>query len=276
MECIRGLIASSLSWRCCGSRPVCSRLSKRCAKVLSLICWFEDLKAAHESLVHGHHRTGVVKLAAVIWRTKQCYKLATLEEFVAVLDDLMRSADQIDVVLLIELAHDVLSESETNATVIITVVFNSSLRVGPQQVTEETRVGHISRTHNILDLVQVLELGTQTTVHAEDLLVDQRSHGQAIKDVAKDTPESDGVASLALIVEAVDAIDLGTLVIASQQKEVLRVLDLVAEKQADRFDGLFSPVNVVTKEQIVGLRGEASVLKDSQQIVVLAVHVTCS
>ena len=50
--------------------------------------------------------------------------------------------------------------------------------------------------------------------------------------------------------------------ITSEQKEVLRVLDLVAEKQADRFDGLFSPVNVVTKEQIVGLGRESAVLED--------------
>ena len=117
--------------------------------------------------------------------------MATLEEFIAVFDDLVRSADQVDVVLFIELAHDVLSESKANATVIVAVVFNSTFWVGPKQVTEKTSVGHIGRTHNILDLVQVFELGTQSTVHAEDLLIDQGSHGQAIKDITEDTPESD-------------------------------------------------------------------------------------
>ena len=63
--------------------------------------------------------------------------------------------------------------------------------------------------------------------------------------------------------------------ISSQQKEVLRVLDLVAEQQADRFDGLFSTVDVIAKEKVVGLWWEPTVLKDSQQVVVLAVHITC-
>ena len=63
--------------------------------------------------------------------------------------------------------------------------------------------------------------------------------------------------------------------ISSQQKEVLRVLDLVAEQQADRFDGLFSTVDVIAKEKVVGLWWEPTVLKDSQQVVVLTVHITC-
>ena len=63
--------------------------------------------------------------------------------------------------------------------------------------------------------------------------------------------------------------------ISSQQKEVLRVLDLVAEQQADRFDGLFSTVDVIAEEKVVGLWWEPTVLKDSQQVVVLTVHITC-
>ena len=52
-------------------------------------------------------------------------------------------------------------------------------------------------------------------MHAEDLLVDQSSHGKAIKDVTEHAPESDRVAALTLIIETIDAIDLGALVIAS-------------------------------------------------------------
>ena len=192
-----------------GSLPKCR------SKVLPLIGGLEDLKAAHERLIDGHHRARVVKLAAVIRRTKQGHELASLEEFIAILHDLMSSTNQVDVVLLVELAHNVLSEGKTDTTIIISVVLNATLWVGPQQIAEKSRVWHISRSHNILDLVQVFELGTQTAVHAEDLLVDQSSHGKAIKDVTEHAPESDRVAALALIVETIDAIDLGALVIAS-------------------------------------------------------------
>ena len=63
------------------------------AKVLALVCGLKDLKTAHKCLVHGHHCTTVIELAAVVWRTKQRDKLTTLEELVAVLDDLVSSAN---------------------------------------------------------------------------------------------------------------------------------------------------------------------------------------
>ena len=44
---------------------------------------------------------------------------------------------------------------------------------------------------------------------------------------------ADAEAALALVVEAVDAVDGGALVVAPQQEEVVRVLDLVGEQQTD-------------------------------------------
>ena len=106
-----------------GSLPECR------SKVLPLIGGLEDLKAAHERLIDGHHRARVVKLAAVIRRTKQGHELASLEEFVAVLHDLVSTANQVDVMLLVELAHDRLAESETDATVVISVGIDAPLWV---------------------------------------------------------------------------------------------------------------------------------------------------
>jgi hypothetical protein len=42
-----------------------------------------------------------------------------------------------------------------------------------------------------------------------------------------------------LIVEAVDAVDAGTLVVAAQNEEILGVLDLVSKQEADRFQRLW-------------------------------------
>ena len=66
-------------------------------------------------------------------------------------------------------------------------------------------------------------------MHAENLLIDESSDGKAVENVREYAPESDRVASLAFIVETVDTIDLGTFVIASEQEEILRVLDFVAK-----------------------------------------------
>ena len=80
---------------------------------------------------------------------------------------------------------------------------------------------------------------------------------------------------LTLIVEAIDSVDGGTLVVAPEQEEVLRILDLVGQQQADGLQGLFPPVYVVAQEQVVALRRKAPVLEEPKQVVVLPVDVTC-
>ena len=73
-------------------------------------------------------------------------------------------------------------------------------------------------------------------MHTENFLIHECSDRKAIEDIAEDAPESDRVPALALIIEAVDSVDLGTFVISAQHKEVLRVLDFITEKQAYGFN----------------------------------------
>jgi hypothetical protein len=70
-------------------------------------------------------------------------------------------------------------------------------------------------------------------VHGENLLIDNGSDGQAVEAVGECLPQLDIVSSLALIVETVDTVDRGALVVTAENEEVLRVLDLVCEEQAD-------------------------------------------
>lgn len=63
--------------------------------------------------------------------------------------------------------------------------------------------------------------------------------------------------------------------VASQQEEVLWIFDLVRQQQADSLQRLLATVDVVAQEQVVGLRRKATVLEQSQQVVILSVDVTC-
>jgi hypothetical protein len=89
------------------------------------------------------------------------------------------------------------------------------------------------------------------------------------------TPHRGGIPCLlTFVVETVDSVDTGALVVASEDEEVFGVFDLVREQQADGLERLLSSVDIVSKEEVVGLWGEGSVLEQTQQIVILAVDIT--
>lgn len=111
-------------------------------------------------------------------------------------------------------------------------------------------------------------------MHGENLLVNDGSNWQAIEAVGKSLPQFDVVTSLALVVETVDPVDGGTFVVAAENEEVLRVFDLVCQQQADCLERLLAPIHVVAEEEVVGLWWEASVLEETQEVVVLPVNVT--
>jgi len=85
----------------------------------------------------------------------------------------MRTTDQVDIMLLGELADDGLAERKANASIVLSVLVDALLGIGPEQVTEQASVGHVRRPHDIPNLLEVLQLRGKTTVHAQDLLVDE-------------------------------------------------------------------------------------------------------
>ena len=65
---------------------------------------------------------------------------------------------------------------------------------------------------------------------AEDLFANDGGHREAVEAVHEGLPKPDVVTALALVVESVNSADL---VVAAQQEEVFRVLDLVSQEEAD-------------------------------------------
>ena len=92
-------------------------------------------------------------------------------------------------------------------------------------------------------------------MHAENLLVDNCRDRKAVEAVGEGFPELEVVPALALVVKAVDAINGRTLVISAQDEEILGIFDLEREEKTDCLGTLLAAVNVVAKEQIIGVRG---------------------
>lgn len=111
-------------------------------------------------------------------------------------------------------------------------------------------------------------------MHGEDLLVNDGSNGQAVEAVGKRLPQLDVVTALALVVEAVDAVDGRAFVVTPQDEEVLGVLDLVGQEQADSLERLLAAVYIVAKEEVVGLGRESTIFEETEQVVVLPMDIT--
>ena len=186
----------------------------------------------------------------------------------------MRAADEVEVVLVQELGHHLGAERERNTSVVLAPTADFLVGVRPQEVAKQTLVGDVGGPHDPPDLLHGLQVGGETSVAAEDLLVDDGGQREAVEAVGEGLPQLDVVPPLALVVEAVDAVDASALVVASQQEEVLRVLDLVRQQQRDRLQRLLASVDVIPQEEVVGLRRETPVLEKPQQVVVLPVHVS--
>mmetsp|Transcript_110817 Transcript_110817/g.203181 ORF Transcript_110817/g.203181 Transcript_110817/m.203181 type:complete len:84 (+) Transcript_110817:583-834(+) len=83
-------------------------------------------------------------------------------------------------------------------------------------------------------------------MHAEDLVIDNRTHWKAIKAIRECLPKTDAVAALALVIEAIDSVNRRTLMVASQEKEILRVFHLVCEEEADGLKALLPAVHIIS------------------------------
>mmetsp|Transcript_45616 Transcript_45616/g.52536 ORF Transcript_45616/g.52536 Transcript_45616/m.52536 type:complete len:202 (+) Transcript_45616:1014-1619(+) len=111
-------------------------------------------------------------------------------------------------------------------------------------------------------------------MHTEDLFVNNGSNGQAVEAIGESFPQFNTVSTFAFIIKAIDSVDRGTFMVPPQKEEVFGVLDFVSQQQTDGFQTLLATINIVTQKQIIGLRRESTIFKQSQQIIVLAMNVT--
>lgn len=93
------------------------------------------------------------------------------EEFVAVFNNLMRSANKVDVMLFVKSRNDFLAESERNSSVVLTPALNVFVRIRPQKVAKQASVWYISGPHNSLNLLQRVKFRRESSMHAENLFI---------------------------------------------------------------------------------------------------------
>jgi len=239
-----------------------------------LLDGLKDFEAAHQGFIDGHHGSSVVELATVVRRAEECDELPLSKEFITIFYNLVSPANQIEVLLLQEAGNDVRAEDEGDATVVLCPASNVFVRISPEKITDHAIIGYVRRPHQASHLIKAGDLRRQATVHTHDLVIDETADRHAVEDVTELLPELDVVASLALVVKAVDSSNGGAFMVAPQKEEVLWVLHLVTEEKGDGLQALLATINVVAKEDVVALRRKSTVLKKAKQVVELAMDIT--
>jgi len=110
-------------------------------------------------------------------------------------------------------------------------------------------------------------------MRTKDLLIHDGGTGETIETIGKGLPELDPKTALAFVIETVDAVDGGALVISSKDEEIFGVFDLIRQKEAYGLEGLLTTVDIIPQENVIGLGGEPSILKKTEEVVVLTVDV---
>lgn len=158
--------------------------------------------------------------------------------------------------------HYILVKSIADAAfTILIVLILVFLGVGPKQVAEETLVWDVRRPLDHLDVAVLVELLTEAAVHAQDLVIYKCGNRKLFEDIDEFFEKAAVFLRWRLkryfrfslpfeerLIEAVDVRERVALVIASQQEEVLGVLDLESQQQQHGFNLHGASSLIVTEE----------------------------
>jgi hypothetical protein len=122
------------------------------------------LEGAEQALIHAHHGTGIVELAAVVGGAEQRDELALGEELVTILDDLVGTADEVHVVFLQEARDDIWAEREGDTAIVLGPAGDVLVGVRPQEIAEEAAVGDLATTRQQLETRRQAEPIPHTSV----------------------------------------------------------------------------------------------------------------
>jgi len=193
----------------------------------------------------------------------------------------MSSAYQIDIELVQSIFYDIAAKSIANSSFIIPPPSDIRVRIRPEDITEKPFIRNLNGSLDIAEIIDTIEVRRKPSMHTQNLFINKRHNGHGIENIYKILPDLEVIASLTLItslltliVEAIDAIDAGTLMVAPEQKEVLRELDLIAKQEHHALNGVFSSVDIIPNEEIVTVSWPAPVFEHFQEVDILPMYIS--
>jgi hypothetical protein len=147
------------------------------------------LEGTGQILLDSHHGPAVVELAAVVRSREYGDQLFFGEELVAILDDLMGSANEVELVFPQKGGYYVASEHVAHSSLGLSPHLYTGLRVCPQKIAQKPRIRNIGGSYYFVDLINRSQVRREAPVHAENFVLDQGSHRHTVEAVDEGLPK---------------------------------------------------------------------------------------
>lgn len=112
-------------------------------------------------------------------------------------------------------------------------------------------------------------------MHTQYPIIDNCTNWQNIENGPEFSPKFDIIPPFTFIIKAVHSVNGLAFVVASQQEEVIRVLNFIGHQETDRFNTLFSSIDVVSdKKKLLVIMRIAGNIKESEKVEKLTMYIT--
>ena len=148
-------------------------------------------------------------------------------------------------------------------------------RVRPSEVAKQSSRGNVrvGLFHSI-QLLEVVELGRQPRMNAEEDSIQHRRKGEELEGGEDQAEDLLVILGSALPLEIVPGSEVVGLVVASKQEDAIRKLKLHHENREEDLDSEIAAVDVVSEKQVASGHRGPSVLQNVVKVPQLTVNVS--
>jgi hypothetical protein len=101
------------------------------------------------------------------------------------------------------------------------------------------------------DVIKGIDAGGETSVEAEDLVVDKGGEGEVVEEIREILPYVRiAVFAETLIIEPIDLCNLAGFVVATEDGDALGVSDFEGYKESDGLDGIITSINIIALSDV--------------------------
>lgn len=237
-------------------------------------CWVELEETTFHEFVYLHYRGLITTSVAIVGSREDSHDITLVSPVVSIHDKLMSTCDSHQVIGVIELFGDVLAERVASTSWRDTPT-TSVIRVRPEEITDGTLVRSLLNAIELADLIKCIDRGGETTVEAENLILNDSCERKVVKEFSESLPDiSITIFTEAFIIETVYLSDLSALVISSKDGDSISKTHLEGNKEGHSLHRVVATIDVISHEEIVSVGRAATDLEELAQVVELTVDIT--